>query len=92
MCVCGVFVVGVCCSEVKETDSEIAKKRLDRLQMRSRLQDMEAQIMHSTKQIDEAKKHDLAIKQKQLEIERQRVSAHMHSHMHMHNATANAAE
>lgn len=59
---------------MKETESEIAKKRVDRLAMRNRLHDMENQIMHSTQQIDEAKKHDRAIRQKQIEIERQRVS------------------
>ena len=61
-------------SEVKETESEIAKKRSDRLAMRQRLADMETAIVHSTRQIDEAKKADLAIKQKQLEIDRQRIA------------------
>ncbi len=41
--------------------------------MRNRLHKMETEILHSTQQIDQAKKHEIAIRQKQMEIERQRV-------------------
>jgi len=62
-------------SEVAATEEEIAKKRSDRLAMRSRLHEMENAIMHSTAQIDEAKRHEISIRQKQMEIERQRLEA-----------------
>jgi kinesin family protein 3/17 len=62
-------------SEVAATEEEIAKKRSDRLQLRTRLHEMENAIMHSTAQIDEAKRHEVAIRQKQMEIDRQRQEA-----------------